>query len=185
MKPQQQQRQRQKKSPVNNDNFSSTTGLPLKLIFSGVGVIALLLVVQSIFASLFSGSSKLNLKEAELNPSADWQQEAQALQPRFGLDDLTVSQEQVTIILRDNGYEDGDHVTLFVNGKAYTESTFLTNAGQSVVVPLNLGANFVQITGDLDGGGGVTLAAGVSNQQNMSSSPMPVGSTAAFYIIRR
>ena len=179
----QQQRQKQQERLV-TDKRSNLSGLPFKLILSVVGLVAVLFVIQSLKVSWFSSSRKLNLKQAELNPAVGWQEKAETMQPRYGLDDKTVSQDEVQIILRDNGYEDGDHVTLFVNGKAYTPSTLLTNAGQSVLVPLNLGANLVQITGDLDGGGGVTLAADVSSQGNMSSSPIPVGSTAAFYIIR-
>ena len=180
MSPQQQQ----KRSPFFS-NQSTLSGLPSKLIFSGVGFIAVLFVFNSVLGSLFSSSRKLNLKQAELNPAVGWLEEAQAKAPRYGLNDKTVSIDEVQIILRDNGSEDGDHVTLFVNGKAYTQSIFLTNAGQAVLVPLNPGANLVQITGDRDGVGGITLAADVTSQGNMSSSPIPPGSTAAFYIIQK
>ena len=182
----QKRQKRQEHSTTNNR--SNLSDLPSKLIFSGVGVgvgiIAVLFVFNSILG-LFSSSRKLNLKQAELNPAAGWQKEVQNQAPRYGLDDKTVSIDEVQIILRDNGYEDGDRVTLFVNGKAYTQSIFLTNAGQAVLVPLNPGQNLVQITGDRDGGGGITLAADVSSQGNMSSSPIPVGSIAAFYVIQR
>ena len=184
MNSQQQKRQkRQKRSPFSNQSTSS--GLPSKLIFSGIGIIAILFVFNSVLGSLFSSSKKLNLKQAELNSAVGWQEAAEAKAPRYGLDDKTVFQDEVQIILRDNGSEDGDYVTLFVNGKAYTQSIFLTNAGQAILVPLNPGQNLVQITGDRDGGGGITLAADVSSQGNMSSSPIPPGSTAAFYIIRK
>ena len=82
------------------------------------------------------------------------------------------------IVLRDNGAEDGDYVTLSVNGKVYAPRVFLKNSGNSVLVPLNPGANLVQIYGDRDGGGGVTLAADVSSQGNMTSSAFPEGATA-------
>ena len=182
MNSQQQQKRRKRPSRSTTNNRSD---LSLKLIFSGVGIIAVLIVIQSVLGSWFSSSRKLNLKQAELNPAIGWQEQAETKQPRYGLDDKTVSQDEVQIILRDNGVEDGDFVTLFVNGKPYTQSTFLTNSGQAVRVPLNTGPNLVQITGDRDGGGGITLAADVSSQGNMSSSPMPQGNTAAFYIIHK
>ena len=136
-------------------------------------------------AGLFSSSKQLNLEKVELNPTPSSAKKSQTEAPRYGFDDKTVNQIEAQIILRDNGSEDGDHVTLFVNGKAYTQSVFIKNAGQSVLVPLNPGANLVQITGDRDGVGGITLAADVSGQGNQSSSPMPEGGTAAFYIIRK
>ncbi len=50
---------------------------------------------------------------------------------------------------------------------------------------LNPGANLVKIHGIRDGAGGVTLAADVSNQGNMTNAPFPPGATAMFYIVRR
>ncbi|MGK7896267.1 MAG: hypothetical protein AB4372_22290 [Xenococcus sp. (in: cyanobacteria)] len=174
----------QASSPIND---SSSSGLS-KLILGGVGIVAVLLVAQSVLGSLSNllpKNRRLNLKQVELNPTAVSQRKAQAEAPRYGLDDKVVNQEQVYIVLRDNGAEDGDYVTLSVNGKDYAPRVFLKNAGNTVLVPLNPGANLVQIFGDRDGGGGVTLAADVSNQGNMTSSPFPQGSTAMFYIIRR
>lgn len=174
----------QASSPIND---SSSSGL-FKLILGGVGVVAVLLVTQLVLGSLSNllpKNSKLNLKQVELNPTAASQRKAQAEAPRYGLDDKVVNQEQVYIVLRDNGAEDGDYVTLSVNGKVYAPRVFLRNAGNSVLVPLNPGANLVQIYGDRDGGGGVTLAADVSTQGNMTSSAFPQGATAMFYIIRR
>ena len=172
-------------SPPIND--SSSSGLS-KLILGGIGVVAVLLVAQSVLgglSNLLSSNRKLNLKQVELNPTAASQRKAQAEAPRYGLDDKVVNQEQVYIVLRDNGAEDGDYVTLSVNGKVYAPRVFLKNAGNTVLVPLNPGANLVQIYGDRDGGGGVTLAADVSSQGNMTSSAFPEGATAMFYIIRR
>ena len=175
---------RSSSSPISN---SSSSGL-LKLILGGVGIVAVLLVVQSFSSSLsnlLSSNRKLNLKQVELNPTAASQRKAQVEAPRYGLDDKVVNQEQVYIVLRDNGAEDGDYVTLSVNGQVLAPMVFLRNAGNSVLVPLNPGANLVQIYGDRDGGGGVTLAADVSSQGNMTSSAFPEGATAMFYIIRR
>ena len=174
----------QASSPIND---LSSSGLS-KLILGGVGIVAVLLVAQSVLGSLSNllpKNRRLNLKQVELNPTAVSQRKAQAEAPRYGLDDKVVNQEQVYIVLRDNGAEDGDYVTLSVNGKVYAPRVFLKNAGNTVLVPLNPGANLVQIYGDRDGGGGVTLAADVSNQGNMTSSAFPQGATAMFYIIRR
>ncbi|MGK7938137.1 MAG: hypothetical protein AB4206_20420 [Xenococcaceae cyanobacterium] len=186
MNPQSQKQQlKTKRSPSQTTNSSS--GLS-RLILPGIGLIALLVVIQSVFgsfSSLSTGNKRLNLKQVELNPNAASKRKAQAEAPRYGLDDKVVKEEQVYIILRDNGAEDGDYVTLSVNGQVYALRVFLKNAGNSVLVPLNPGANLVQIHGDRDGGGGVTLAADVSNQGNMTSSAFPEGATAMFYIIRR
>ncbi len=177
-----QQQQEQPSRQQSSQSSNSSSGLS-KLILPGIGVVAVLLVLQSLFNSL--SLQKLNLKKAELNPTAAISKKSQAEAPRYGLDDKTVSQEQVYIILRDNGYEDGDYVTLSVNGRVYAPRVFLRNAGNSVLVPLKPGANLVQIYGDRDGGGGITLAADVSTSGNMSSSPFPQGAMAMFYIIRR
>ena len=185
MNPQSRQQPTEERSPHSE---RSSSGLLFKLILGGMGTIAILLVLQSILGGLLNllpANRKLNLKKAELNPTAAIAKKSQVEAPRYGLDDKTVSQEQVYIILRDNGYEDGDYVTLSVNGKVYAPRVFLRNAGNSVLVPLNPGANLVQIYGDRDGGGGITLAADVSTSGNMSSSPFSPGETAMFYIIRR
>ena len=183
MNPQQQQQSQSKRTPLSETN-SSSSGLS-KLIIPGVALVAVLMVVQSALSSFSSANRKLNLKQVELNPTAASQRKAQAEAPRYGLDDKVVNQEQVYIVLRDNGAEDGDYVTLSVNGKVYAPRVFLRNGGNSVLVPLNPGANLVQIYGDRDGGGGVTLAADVLSQGNMTSSAFPQGATAMFYIIRR
>ena len=182
MNPQQQQ-SRPERSPVSETN-SSSSGLS-KLIIPGVALVAVLMVVQSALSSFSPANRKLNLKQVELNSTSASQKKAQTEAPRYGLDDKVVNQEQVYIVLRDNGAEDGDYVTLSVNGKVYAPRVFLRNAGNAVLVPLNPGANLVQIYGDRDGGGGVTLAADVSSQGNMTSYPFPEGATAMFYIIRR
>ena len=174
----------QASSPIDDSSSSSLS----KLILGGVGIVAVLLVAQSVLGSLSNilpKNRRLNLKQVELNPTAASQRKAQAEAPRYGLDDKVVNQEQVYIVLRDNGAEDGDYVTLSVNGEVYAPRVFLRNAGNSVLVPLNPGANLVRIYGDRDGGGGVTLAADVSSQGNMTSSAFPQGATAMFYIIRR
>ena len=83
----------------------------------------------------------------------------------------------------------GDYVTLYVNSKPLTASTFIRNAGNSVLVPLNPGPNLVQITGDRDGGEGITLAVdlidGGRTIQNYTNTPFPEGTTAQFYLFRK
>ncbi len=61
----------------------------------------------------------------------------------------------------------------------------LRNSANSIPVVFNAGANLVEINGIRDGGGGITLAAEVSTQGNMTNTPFPEGATAMFYILRR
>lgn len=126
-----------------------------------------------------------NLKDLELrNPSGMGSQQA-AEAPRYGLRDLEVRDSQVYLILWDNGAEDGDFVTVEVNGRVYANNFMLRNSANSIPVALNPGANLVKIHGIRDGAGGITLAADVSNQGNMTNTPFPVRATAMFYIVRR
>ncbi len=127
-----------------------------------------------------------NLKNLELrNSSGMASQQAAAEAPRYGLRDLEVHEQQVNLILWDNGAEDGDFVTVEVNGRVYAANFMLRNGANSIPVALNPGANLVKIHGIRDGGGGITLAADVSNQGNITNTPFPVGATAMFYIVRR
>lgn len=127
-----------------------------------------------------------NLKDLELrNPTGIDNQAAVSVAPRYGLRDLEVRDSQVYLILWDNGAEDGDFVTVKVNGRVYANNFMLRNSANSIPVTLNAGANLVEISGIRDGGGGITLAADVSNQGNMTNAPFPVGATAMFYILRR
>ena len=127
-----------------------------------------------------------NLKELELrNSTGIGSQQAVSVAPRYGLRDLEVRDSQVYLIVWDNGAEDGDFVTVKVNGKVYANNFMLRNSANSIPVALNPGANLVEINGIRDGGGGITLAADVSNQGNMTNTPFPVGATAMFYIVRR
>lgn len=178
----QKQNERSHQRSSQETNSASTSANLSKFIVPGMALIAVLAVVQGV-AKMFQPA--LPLRSVELNPTGQSQKAMQTQAPRYGLEDIEVDREQVYIILRDNGAEDGDYVTLYVNGQAYTPSTFIRNAGNSVLVPLNPGANLVQIRGDRDGGGGVTLAADVSNQGNMTNTPFPEGATAQFYIIRK
>lgn len=166
---------------------SSSESLPTKLILAGTGMIAVLFVLKFMLGSLSGilGNSRLNLKRVELNSTTINQQKALAKAPRYGLNDKTVNQNKAQIILRDNGAEDGDYVTLFINGQAYTQSTYITNAGQAVPVSLKPGANLVQIRADKDGVGGITVAVDIDNQIGNTSSVIPQGNSATFYIIHK
>ena len=104
--------------------------------------------------------------------------------PRYGLEDVRVRQQQAYIILRDIGAEDGDIVTLKVNGQVVAANVFLRNGGNSVLVNLRAGSNLVELVGVRDGVGGITLAADVSDRGNMTRTPFPPGATAQFNIIR-
>lgn len=177
------QRERSSVKARQTSNTASSRADLSKFIVPGIALVVVLAVFQGA-AKMFQ-SNALPLQDVELNPTQQSQRAMQTSAPRYGLQDIEVNQEQVYIVLRDNGYEDGDMVTLYVNGQAYTPSTFIRNGGNSVLVPLNPGANLVQIRGDRDGGGGVTLAADVSNQGNMTNTPFPEGATAQFYIIRK
>ncbi len=126
-----------------------------------------------------------NLKDLELRNPSGIENQAAAEAPRYGLRDLEAHEQQVNLILWDNGAEDGDFVTVEVNGRVYAANMMLRNGANSIPVALNPGANLVKIHGIRDGGGGITLAADVSNQGNMTNAPFPVGATAMFYIIRR
>lgn len=105
--------------------------------------------------------------------------------PRYGLRDLEVRDSGVYLILWDNGAEDGDFVTVEVNGRIYAANMMLRNSANSIAVALNPGSNLVEIYGVRDGGGGITLAADASNQGNLTNTPFPAGKTAMFYIMSR
>ena len=126
-----------------------------------------------------------NLKDLELRNPSSIENQAAVEAPRYGLRDLEAHEQQVNLILWDNGAEDGDFVTVEVNGRVYAANMMLRNGANSIPVALNPGANLVKIHGIRDGGGGITLAADVSNQGNMTNAPFPVEATAMFYIVRR
>lgn len=128
-----------------------------------------------------------NLKDLELRyPNIVQSRNVVATEaPRYGLRDLEVHDSNVHLILWDNGAEDGDFVTVEVNGRVYAANMMLRNSANSIPVALNPGANLVKIHGIRDGAGGITLAADVSNQGNMTNAPFPEGATAMFYILRR
>ncbi|MDJ0704463.1 MAG: hypothetical protein QNJ46_14365 [Leptolyngbyaceae cyanobacterium MO_188.B28] len=102
----------------------------------------------------------------------------------YGFNNLVVSAPTVAIELRDNVDEDGDYVTLRVNGQTYASYKKIWNWGQVFMVPLQPGENRVEILGDKDGTGGITLEVNVAGIGNVNSRPIPEGSTASFIITR-
>ncbi len=102
----------------------------------------------------------------------------------FGFRNVVVRSSTVAIELRDNVDEDGDFITLRVNGRDYATNLLIRNSGKTILVPLEPGQNRVEIVGVKDGQGGITLEANVAGIGNVNSRPIPEGSTAAFTITR-
>lgn len=173
-----QQKQSQKLSKSSSSPDFSKFVLPALAVLALLGA-ANLLRPKSTYQT--------NLKDLELRyPNIVQSRSVVATEaPRYGLRDLEVRDSQVHLILWDNGAEDGDFVTVEVNGRVYAANMMLRNSANSIPVALNPGANLVKIHGIRDGAGGITLAADVSNQGNMTNAPFPEGATAMFYIIRR
>lgn len=173
-----QQKQSQKLSK------SSSSPSVSKFVLPALAVLALLGAANLLRSK---PTYQTNLKDLERSDPTgiQSQQTAAAEAPRYGLRDVEVHQQQVNLILWDNGGEDGDFVTVEVNGRAYAANMMLRNSANSIPVALNPGSNLVKIHGIRDGAGGITLAADVSNQGNMTNAPFPVGKAAMFYILRR
>ncbi|MDJ0718736.1 MAG: hypothetical protein QNJ54_31675 [Prochloraceae cyanobacterium] len=172
-------KQRMSKASFSQPNYSNLV-LP---VVSLVGCLGLLWGVQNVVNSFKYPLRGLELKDvAGLNAK----KARHSKSPKYGLKDVRVpqNQNQVYIVLRDIGSEDGDIVTLKVNGQVIAANVFLRNGGNSVPVNVRPGANLVEIYGVRDGVGGITLAADVSTQGNMTNTPFPPGATASFYIVR-
>ncbi len=107
------------------------------------------------------------------------------LRNNYGFRNLTVNASTVAIQLRDNVDEDGDYVTLIVNGKVYANKQLILNRGTVFMVDLEPGQNRVDIVGVKDGRGGITLEANVAGIGNINNRPIPEGSTASFIINRK
>lgn len=177
----------QSKTKRTRQNQSSTASPPpdfSKFVLPALAVLALLGAANLLRPK---PTYQTNLKDLELRyPNiVQSQNVVTAEAPRYGLRDLEVHDSQVNLILWDNGGEDGDFVTVEVNGRVYAANMMLRNSANSIPVALNPGANLVKIHGIRDGAGGITLAAKASNQGNMTNAPFPVGATAMFYILRR
>ena len=102
----------------------------------------------------------------------------------YGFNNLVATAPTVAIQLRDNVDEDGDFVSLIVNGKVYTSNQMIRNHGKIIMVDLEPGENKVEIEGIKDGTGGITLEVNVAGVGNVNNRPIPEGSTASFIINR-
>ncbi len=107
------------------------------------------------------------------------------LRNNYGFRNLTVHASTVAIQLRDNVDEDGDYVSLIVNGKVYANKQLILNHGTVFMVDLEPGQNRVDIVGVKDGRGGITLEANVAGIGNINNRPIPEGATASFIINRK
>ena len=106
------------------------------------------------------------------------------LRNSYGFRNLTVNASTVAIQLRDNVDEDGDYVSLIVNGRPYASNQLILNHGQVIMVDLQPGENRVDVVGIKDGTGGITLEVNVAGIGNINNRPIPEGSTASFIINR-
>ncbi|MGB5634680.1 MAG: hypothetical protein WBM86_18115 [Waterburya sp.] len=102
----------------------------------------------------------------------------------YGFGNMVANAPTVAIQLRDNVDEDGDYVSLIVNGKVYTSNQMIRNHGKVIMVDLQPGENKVEIEGIKDGQGGITLEVNVAGVGNVNNTPIPEGSTASFIINR-
>ena len=102
----------------------------------------------------------------------------------YGFNNLIATAPTVAIQLRDNVAEDGDFVSLRVNGEVYTSNQMIRNHGKIIMVDLKPGENKVEIDGIKDGTGGITLEVNVAGVGNVNNTPIPEGSTASFIINR-
>ncbi len=102
----------------------------------------------------------------------------------YGFGNMVTKASTVAIRLRDNVDEDGDYVSLIVNGKVYSSNQMIHNYGKVIMVDLLPGENKVEIDGVKDGNGGITLEVNVAGVGNINETPIPEGSTASFIINR-
>lgn len=102
----------------------------------------------------------------------------------YGFNNLVATAPTIAIQLRDNVAEDGDFVSLRVNGEVYTSNQMIRNHGKIFMVDLKPGENKVEIEGIKDGNGGITLEVNVAGVGNVNNRPIPEGSTASFIINR-
>ena len=103
----------------------------------------------------------------------------------YGFSNLVATAGTVAIQLKDNVDEDGDFVSLIVNGEVITQNEMIFNRGKVFMVDLQPGENQVEIQGLRDGGGGITLEVNVAGVGNVNNEPIPEGSTASFIINRQ
>ena len=102
----------------------------------------------------------------------------------YGFRNVTVFAPRVPIELIDYWAEDGDYVTLKVNGRVVASNQMIRNRGRIIMLELKPGRNLVEIVGVKDGRGGITLEANVAGVGNVNNQPIPEGRTASFIINR-
>ena len=102
----------------------------------------------------------------------------------YGFRNVTVFAARVPMELIDYWAEDGDYVTLKVNGQVVVSNQMIRNYGKVIMLDLKPGKNLVEIVGVKDGRGGITLEANVAGVGNVNNQPIPEGSTASFIINR-
>ena len=102
----------------------------------------------------------------------------------YGFRNVTVFAARVPMELIDYWAEDGDYVTLKVNGRVVASNQMIRNYGKVIMLDLKPGKNLVEIVGVKDGRGGITLEANVAGVGNVNNQPIPEGSTASFIINR-
>ena len=102
----------------------------------------------------------------------------------YGFRNVTVFAPQVPIELIDYWAEDGDYVTLKVNGRVVANNQMIRNYGRIIMLDLKPGQNLVEIVGVKDGRGGITLEANIAGVGNVNNRPIPEGRTASFIINR-
>ncbi len=102
----------------------------------------------------------------------------------YGFSNVTVFAPQVPIELIDYWAEDGDYVTLKVNGRVVANNQMIRNYGKVIMLDLKPGKNLVEIVGVKDGRGGITLEANIAGVGNVNNQPIPEGRTASFIINR-
>ncbi len=102
----------------------------------------------------------------------------------YGFRNVTVFAPQVPIELIDYWAEDGDYVTLKVNGRVVASNQMIRNYGRIIMLDLKPGRNLVEIVGVKDGRGGITLEANIAGVGNVNNQPIPEGRTASFIINR-
>jgi hypothetical protein len=93
--------------------------------------------------------------------------------PGPGLGDVTVSQRDITISVRDHASIDGDRIDLFVNGAKVLSDYTLTSSSHSVAVTLNSGENSVMVTA-LNEGSSSPNTVEVSVSHVVSGNPVQV-----------
>lgn len=95
--------------------------------------------------------------------------------PGPGFGDVTVSQRDITISVRDHASIDGDRIDLFVNGAKVLSNYTLTSSPYGVAVTLNSGENTVMVTALNEGSSSPNTVA-VSVNHVVSGNPVQVSS---------